>query len=138
MKTPNEQNHPFKTPDGYFDNFTEKLMDVIKTNQKSKSKRILSAWVKYSSIAAVIVIAFIFAAVKIHQNTNLSKSSDTIKSGKNVLIADSGLKFKHNSEQKINYSSDLTSRDLSYDEIIDWSTSMDLNDEELLVLFNNI
>ncbi len=138
MKTPAEQNHPFNTPDAYFDNFTENLMDVIKTNEKVKSKRILSAWLKYSSVAAIILLVLTFTLFRIHENSNIASSSDSINTQHYVLISDSGMKFKQKSNQTMQNSDVIISQDLFDDEIVDWSSTMEFSDEELVVLYSNI
>lgn len=137
MKKSNEPEYPFKTPDGYFDQFTEKMMDHVKSDKRKKSGIFLSKWFKYSSVAALFLIVLSIVIAQIQNETGLAVNSDTLNNHKPVLISDSGInKHFYNNEKSV-YEDEYLSQDISDDEIIDWSASMDLSDEELVVLISN-
>lgn len=137
MKNPNEQKYPFKTPDGYFDQFTENIMNTVKSEERKKSGLFLSKWFKYSSVAAILLFVLSVVLIKLHEETNLAVNNDTLKTHNQVLVSDSGLKLQSiNPEQSIS-DNEYLSQDLSDQEIIDWSSSMELSDEELVVLISN-
>lgn len=137
MKNSNEQKYPFKTPDGYFDQFTESIMDTIKSEESKKSGIFLSKWFKYSSIAAMFLIVLTIVIAKMQKESNLAINTDTLKTHKQVLVSDSGLKLHLNNHEQSVYEKEYLSQDLLDEEIIDWSSSMDLSDEELVVLISN-
>ncbi|MDY0217107.1 MAG: hypothetical protein RBS19_09140 [Bacteroidales bacterium] len=125
------QKTPFKVPDNYFEQLTEKVMENIEIQELSSPKRSFSIWAKYASAAAVLIFVISFAAIKLQQEETIVVELDTITEINNFNTSDDVYLEPQNGESK-----EFLSQDAIDNEIVDWSNSMDLDDEEFYLLIN--
>lgn len=127
------KNHetPFKVPDNYFEQLTEKVMENVEIQELNSPKRSFSMWAKYASAAAVLVFVISFAAIKLQQEETIVVELDTITEIKDFNTTDDVYLVPQNGESK-----EFLSQDAIDNDIVDWSNSMDLDDEEFYLLIN--
>jgi len=91
MKLEDINKNPFKVPDGYFDNLSDRIMNNIYEEEKKSKKTIkmnLSFVRKAISIAAILILGLIIS--KPFDNSNVNKNQ--------VITTDSTL-----TEEEMNY-----------------------------------
>ncbi|MDD2346208.1 MAG: hypothetical protein PHI36_09985 [Bacteroidales bacterium] len=125
------QKTPFKVPDNYFEQLTETVMENVKTQELGSPKKSFSMWAKYASAAAVLIFVISFAAIKLQQEETIVVELDTITEINNFSPSEDVYIEPQNGESK-----EFLSQDAIDNDIVDWSTSMDLDDEEFYLLIN--
>lgn len=127
------KNHetPFKVPDNYFEQLTETVMENVKTQELGAPKKSFSMWAKYASAAAVLIFVISFAAIKLQQEETIVVELDTITEINNFSPSEDVYIEPQNGESK-----EFLSQNAIDNDIVDWSTSMDLDDEEFYLLIN--
>lgn len=122
MKENNLHKNNFKVPENYFDNFTNEIMSKVQTEEPRKRFQLNA--MKYAAVAAsvLIVLSLTFGLVKFNNNNKdqFSKNFDTnniVNTNNNNIIVDN-----HYTDE--------------YDELLDWSATMGLTDEELYILLS--
>lgn len=125
------QKTPFKVPDNYFEQLTEKVIENMETQELGSSKRSFSFWAKYVSAAAILIFVISFAVIQMQEEKTIVADMDTIFEIKDVKTTDDVYLTPYNDE-----SNQLLTQDAIENDIVDWSTSMDLDDEEFYLLIN--
>lgn len=125
------QETPFKVPDNYFEQLTEKVLENVETQELGSSKRSFSFWAKYASAAAVLIFVISFAAIQMQNEEIIVAKMDTISEIKDVKNPDDI--YLTPQDEDPNH---FLSQEAIDNEIVDWSTSMDLDDEEFYLLIN--
>lgn len=125
------QKTPFKVPDNYFEQLTEKVIENMETQELGSPKKSFSMWAKYASAAAVLIFVISFAAIKLQQEETIVVELDTITEINNFSPSEDVYIEPQNGESK-----EFLSQDAIDNDIVDWSTSMDLDDEEFYLLIN--
>ncbi|MDD2387597.1 MAG: hypothetical protein PHP52_12545 [Bacteroidales bacterium] len=125
------QKTPFKVPDNYFEQLTEKVIENMETQELGSSKRSFSFWAKYVSAAAILIFVISFAVIQMQEEKTIVADMDTISEIKDVKTTDDVYLTPYNDE-----SNQLLTQDAIENDIVDWSTSMDLDDEEFYLLIN--
>lgn len=90
-----QEKSPYKVPDGYFEDFTNRMIDKISSSPKKKSKE-KGKWIYYSlsSIAASLVI--IFSGIHFsNSKQNVINLSDKTPNLPNEVIADNNIDFAY-------------------------------------------
>lgn len=131
MEKMKNQKTPFKVPDNYFEQLTETVMENVKTQELGSPKKSFSMWAKYASAAAVLIFVISFAAIKLQQEETIVVELDTITEINNFSPSEDVYIEPQNGESK-----EFLSQDAIDNDIVDWSTSMDLDDEEFYLLIN--
>jgi len=73
MNTTNQfKTNPFKTPEGYFDNFEQKLFAKIEGQKKQRNIKLL--WISSSAAAAVIIGFLLINTIKQPPDNYLSRN----------------------------------------------------------------
>lgn len=125
------QKTPFKVPENYFEQLTEKVIENVETQELGSSKRSFSFWAKYASAAAVLIFVISFAAIQMQNEKIIVAEMDTISEIKDVKTSDDIYLTPQDEEPN-----HFLSQEAIDNEIVDWSTSMDLDDEEFYLLIN--
>lgn len=131
MEKMKNQKTPFKVPDNYFEQLTETVMENVKTQELGAPKKSFSMWAKYASAAAVLIFVISFAAIKLQQEETIVVELDTITEINNFSPSEDVYIEPQNGESK-----EFLSQNAIDNDIVDWSTSMDLDDEEFYLLIN--
>lgn len=125
------QKTPFKVPDNYFEQLTEKVIENMETQELGSSKRSFSFWAKYVSAAAILIFVISFAVIQMQEEKTIVADMDTISEINNFSPSEDVYIEPQNGESK-----EFLSQDAIDNDIVDWSTSMDLDDEEFYLLIN--
>lgn len=130
MKKMKNQNSPFKIPDNYFEQLTEKVMENVETQDVKSVKRGVSSWFLYASAAAVLIFVISFVGFKMQQEKLVVENLDSIAQ----------IKDSNNTDEVVylveNHSDKLLTQDVVDNDLIDWSNSMDFDDEEFYLVIN--
>jgi len=131
MEKMKNQNTPFKVPNNYFEQLTEKVMENMETQELKSAKRGVSSWFLYASAAAVLVFVISFVGFKMQQEKLVVDNLDSISQIKDSNTTDQvDLLFDNHQSEK------LLTLDVVDNDLIDWSDAMDLDDEEFYLVIN--
>ena len=130
METMKNQNTPFKVPDNYFEQLTEKVMENVEIQDVKSVKRGVSSWFLYASAAAVLIFVISFVGFKMQQEKLVVDNLDSIAQIKDSNTTDEVVYLVENHSDK------LLTQDVVDNDLIDWSDAMDLDDEEFYLVIN--
>ncbi len=131
MEKMKNQNTPFKVPDNYFEQLTEKVMENMETQELKSTKRGVSSWFLYASAAAVLIFVISFVGFKMQQEKLVVDNLDSISQ-----IKDSNSTNQVDLLLENHQSEKLLTLDAVDNDLIDWSDAMDLDDEEFYLVIN--
>jgi hypothetical protein len=130
MEKMKNQNTPFKVPDNYFEQLTEKVMENMEAQELKSTKRGVSSWFLYASAAAVLIFVISFVGFKMQQEKLVVDNLDSIAQIKDSNFTDEVVYLVENHSDK------LLTQDVVDNDLIDWSDAMDLDDEEFYLVIN--